>query len=225
MTHPHFPLNSEISTLRVTEIFYSIQGESTYAGQPCVFVRLTGCPLRCSWCDTTYAFHGGKDMSLESVLKQVNSYACPLVEVTGGEPLAQPAAFPLITKLCDEKFEVLVETSGSIDITSVDSRAQIIMDIKCPGSEMEDRIHWGNLQHITAKDQIKFVISNRRDYDWAVDIVKRHHLTDRCPVLFSPTFASQDLRHMAEWILQDRLSVRFQVQLHKFIWGPEARGV
>ena len=225
MTHPHFPLNSEISTLRVTEIFYSIQGESTYAGQPCVFVRLTGCPLRCSWCDTTYAFYGGKDMSLESVLKQVNSYACPLVEVTGGEPLAQPAAFPLITKLCDEKFEVLVETSGSIDITSVDSRAQIIMDIKCPGSEMEDRIHWGNLQHITAKDQIKFVISNRRDYDWAVDIVKRHHLTDRCPVLFSPTFASQDLRHMAEWILQDRLSVRFQVQLHKFIWGPEARGV
>ena len=225
MTHPHFPLNSEISTLRVTEIFYSIQGESTYAGQPCVFVRLTGCPLRCSWCDTTYAFHGGKDMSLESVLKQVNSYACPLVEVTGGEPLAQPAAFPLITKLCDEKFEVLVETSGSIDITSVDSRAQIIMDIKCPSSQMEDQTHWENLQHITSKDQIKFVISNRQDYDWAVDIVKRRQITDLCPVLFSPAFGSQALQPMAEWILQDQLKVRFQIQLHKIIWNPETRGV
>ena len=164
-------------------------------------------------------------MSLESVLEQVNSYACPLVEVTGGEPLAQPAAFPLVTKLCDEGFEVLIETSGSIDITPVDSRAQIIMDIKCPGSEMENQMRWENIQHITTKDQIKFVISNRRDYDWAVDIVKRHHLTDQCPVLFSPAFGSQDLRSMAEWILEDRLQVRFQMQLHKFIWDPETRGV
>ena len=164
-------------------------------------------------------------MSLESVLEQVNSYACPLVEVTGGEPLAQPAAFPLVTKLCDEGFEVLIETSGAIDITPVDSRAQIIMDIKCPGSEMENQMRWENIQHITTKDQIKFVISNRRDYDWAVDIVKRRHLTDRCPVLFSPAFGSQDLRSMAEWILEDRLQVRFQMQLHKFIWDPETRGV
>ena len=164
-------------------------------------------------------------MSLEAVLEQVNSYVCPLVEVTGGEPLAQPAALPLISKLCNEGFEVLIETSGAIDITSVDSRAQIIMDIKCPSSEMEDRMRWENLQHITSKDQIKFVISNRRDYDWAVDIVKRHHLTDRCPVLFSPAFGSQDLRPMAEWILEDRMQFRLQVQLHKFIWDPEARGV
>ena len=164
-------------------------------------------------------------MSLEAVLKQVNSYACPLVEVTGGEPLAQPAAFPLVTKLCDEGFEVLIETSGSIDITPVDSRAQIIMDIKCPGSEMENQMRWENIQHITTKDQIKFVISNRRDYDWAIDIVKQHHLTARCPVLFSPVFGSQDLQSMAEWILEDRLQIRFQMQLHKFIWDPETRGV
>ncbi len=140
-------------------------------------------------------------MSLESVLEQVNSYACPLVEVTGGEPLAQPAAFPLVTKLCDEGFEVLIETSGSIDIAPVDSRAQIIIDIKCPGSEMENRMRWENIQHITT------------------------NLTDRCPVLFSPAFGSQDLRSMAEWILEDRLQVRFQMQLHKFIWDPETRGV
>ena len=164
-------------------------------------------------------------MSLESVLEQVNSYACPLVEVTGGEPLAQPAAFPLVTKLCDEGFEVLIETSGSIDITPVDSRAQIIMDIKCPGSEMENQMRWENIQHITTKDQIKFVISNRQDYDWAVNIVKRNHLTGRCPVLFSPAFGSQDLRLMAEWILEDGLQIRFQVQLHKIIWDPETRGV
>lgn len=162
---------------------------------------------------------------MEAVLDQVKSYDCPLVEVTGGEPLSQPAAFDLITRLCDECFEVLIETSGAIDIASVDSRAQIIMDIKCPGSEMEDRTHWDNLDHITEKDQIKFVISDRRDYDWAVDVVRRNQLTDRCPVLFSPVFAGQDLRPMAEWILQDRLPVRFQVQLHKFIWDPDTHGV
>ena len=220
MTQPHSPLNSDVNILRITEIFHSIQGESTYAGQPCVFIRLTGCPLRCSWCDTTYAFHGGTDMSLESVLEQVNSYACPLVEVTGGEPLAQPAAFPLVTKLCDEGFEVLIETSGSIDITPVDSRAQIIMDIKCPGSEMENQMRWENIQHITTKDQIKFVISNRRDYDWAIDIVKQHHLTNRCPVLFSPVFGSQDLRPMAEWILEDRMQVRLQAVSYTHLTLP-----
>ena len=225
MTQPHSPLHNDVNTLRITEIFYSIQGESTYAGQPCVFVRLTGCPLRCTWCDTTYAFHGGTNMSLEAVLEQVNRYACPLVEITGGEPLAQPAASPLITKLCDEGFEVLIETSGSIDIAPVDSRAKIIMDIKCPSSEMENQMRWENLQHITSKDQIKFVISNRQDYDWAVNIVKRNHLTGRCPILFSPTFGGQDLRLMAEWILEDGLQIRFQVQLHKIIWDPETRGV
>lgn len=225
MSHPSSSSSPEGTTLRITEIFHSIQGESTHAGQPCVFVRLTGCPLRCTWCDTAYAFHGGTDMTMEAVLTQVKSYGCPLVEVTGGEPLSQPAAFNLITRLCDERLEVLIETSGAIDISPVDSRAQIIMDIKCPGSEMEGRTHWDNLDHITEKDQIKFVISDRRDYDWAVDVVKRNQLTERCPVLFSPVFAGQDLRPMAEWILQDRLLVRFQVQLHKFIWDPDTRGV
>jgi 7-carboxy-7-deazaguanine synthase len=164
-------------------------------------------------------------MSLESVLEKVKSYGCSLVEVTGGEPLSQAAAFPLITRLCDEGLEVLIETSGAIDISPVDSRAKIVLDIKCPGSEMDDRMRWDNLEQITREDQIKFVISDRRDYDWAVDVVKRYHLTDRCPVLFSPVFGGQELRPMAEWILQDRLPVRFQVQLHKFIWDPETRGV
>ncbi len=222
---PHSSSNTEEKILRVTEIFYSIQGESTYAGQPCVFVRLTGCPLRCTWCDTAYAFHGGTDMSLDAVLEQVSRYGCPLVEVTGGEPLSQSAALGLITGLCDEGFEVLIETSGAIDISPVDARAQIILDIKCPGSDMEDRTCWENLDHITEKDQIKFVISDRRDYDWAVDVVKQNQLTERCPVLFSPVFEGQALRPMAEWILQDRLAVRFQVQLHKFIWDPDTRGV
>ncbi len=164
-------------------------------------------------------------MSLEAVLAEVMQYGCPLVEVTGGEPLAQSAAFDLITRLCDERFEVLIETSGAIDITSVDPRARIIMDVKCPGSEMDDRMRWENLRHLTRKDQIKFVISDRRDYDWAVDVVRKHQLTDRCPVLFSPVFGGQDLQSMAEWILHDRLPVRFQIQLHKFIWDPRARGV
>ena len=230
MPSSNLPMNQSTSgfeslTLRVTEIFHSIQGESTYAGQPCVFVRLTGCPLRCTWCDTAYAFHGGTDMSFEAILKQVKGYDCPLVEVTGGEPLSQPAASHLITYLCDEGLEVLIETSGAIDISPVDSRAKIIMDIKCPGSEMKDRMRWENLDLISQKDQIKFVISDRRDYDWAVDVVKRYQLANRCPVLFSPVFEGQALRSMAEWILQDRLPVRFQVQLHKFIWDPETRGV
>jgi 7-carboxy-7-deazaguanine synthase len=164
-------------------------------------------------------------MSLETVLEQVNSYDCPLVEVTGGEPLSQSTAFELIARLSDKGFAVLIETSGAIDISPVDSRAKIIMDIKCPGSEMDDRMRWDNLQHIAPKDQIKFVISDRRDYDWAVGIVKQYQLTDRCPVLFSPVFAGQELRPMAEWILEDRLPVRFQIQLHKFIWAPDTRGV
>lgn len=222
---PPFPSHSDTDTLRVTEIFHSIQGESTYVGQPCVFVRLTGCPLRCSWCDTAYAFHGGTNMSAEVILGRVASYDCSLVEVTGGEPLAQPGSSQLLTRLCDHGFEVLLETSGAFDISAIDPRAKIIMDVKCPGSEMTDRMRWDNLELLSDKDQIKFVISDRNDYDWAVEVVKRYHLPDRCPVLFSPVFGKQDLRAMAEWILQDRLSVRFQVQLHKFIWDPETRGV
>ena len=214
-----------MSSLQVTEIFHSIQGESTHAGEPCVFVRLTGCPLRCTWCDTAYAFHGGDEMSLDAVLDRVKRYGCSLVEVTGGEPLAQSAALALITRLCEEGFEVLLETSGAIDIAPVDARAAVILDVKCPGSDMQDRMCWDNLRHIRPKDQVKFVIGDRGDYDWAVDVVKRYQLAERCPVLFSPVFGGQALRPLAEWILQDRLPVRFQMQLHKFIWGPNARSV
>lgn len=223
--NPSSSSHSSDTVLRVTEIFHSIQGESTFAGEPCVFVRLTGCPLRCTWCDTAYAFDGGRDMSVDAVLEHVKRYNCSLVELTGGEPLSQASAFPLMVRLCDEGFEVLIETSGALDVSSVDSRAKIILDIKCPGSAMDDRMQWDNLKQMTAKDQIKFVISDRRDYDWAVDVVKRYQLTARCPVLFSPVFGEQAVRPLAEWILQDRLPVRFQVQLHKVIWDPDTRGV
>ena len=171
-------------------------------------------------------------MSLEAVVDQVKGYGCPLVEVTGGEPLAQAAAFELITRLCEERFDVLIETSGALDIAPVDSRASIILDVKCPGSEMDDRMRWDNLQCIRHKDQVKFIIGDRRDYEWAVDVVTRYRLTETCPVLFSPVFGLEGnderhpvLRPLAEWILQDRLPVRLQVQLHKFIWDPDMRGV
>ena len=171
-------------------------------------------------------------MSLEAVMDEVKRYGCSLVEVTGGEPLVQPAAFDLIARLCEERFEVLIETSGAIDVTPVDSRASVILDVKCPGSKMDDRTHWDNLRHLRQKDQVKFVIGDRRDYEWAVDVVKRYRLTEKCPVLFSPVFATEGnddrcslLRPLAEWVLQDRLPVRLQVQLHKFIWDPDTRGV
>ncbi len=211
--------------LRITEIFHSIQGESSYAGQPCVFVRLTGCPLRCTWCDSEYTFSGGTDMTLEAVLAKVKAYGCPLVEVTGGEPLHQPEAFTLVTRLCDEGYEVLVETSGAIDTAPLDRRAHVILDVKCPGSGMLDRMHWPNLARLTKQDEAKFVIKDRADYDWACGIVKQYDLTARCTVLFAPVFGELDPQHLAEWILADRLPVRFQLQLHKFIWAPDMRGV
>jgi 7-carboxy-7-deazaguanine synthase len=212
-------------TLQVTEIFHSIQGESTHVGQPCVFVRLTGCPLRCTWCDTEYAFHGGETMALETILDRVRSYGCPLVEVTGGEPLHQPEALVLLTKLCDAGHQVMIETSGAFDISAIDPRVSIIMDVKCPGSGMTDRMRWANMDHLSQKDEVKFVLKDQADYEWARDIVKQNSLGDRCPVLFSPAFGSLDLQPLAEWILSDRLPVRFQVQLHKLIWDPETRGV
>lgn len=171
-------------------------------------------------------------MSLDTVVGEIQRYGCSLVEVTGGEPLAQPAAFELIAHLCEEGFDVLIETSGAIDVTPVDSRASVILDVKCPGSEMDDRMRWDNLRRLRQKDQVKFVIADRRDYEWAVDVIKRYRLTETCPVLFSPVFATEGnddrcsiLRPLAEWLLRDRLPVRLQVQLHKFIWGPDARGV
>lgn len=211
--------------MRITEIFHSIQGESTYAGRPCVFIRLTGCPLRCTWCDTEYAFYGGQELSDEDILSQIRSFNCPLVEVTGGEPLAQPGCFPFISKLCDARYTVLIETSGAIDITAVDPRAHVILDIKCPGSGMTDRMHWPNVQKLSAKDEAKFVLANRADYDWARDVIAQYDLANRCTVLFSPVFGALELRHLAEWVLADRLPVRVQTQLHKHIWAPDMRGV
>mgnify|MGYP003385069779 FL=1 len=211
--------------MRITEIFHSIQGESSYAGQPCVFVRLTGCPLRCTWCDTGYSFYGGQESSLDAILDKVNSYGCRLVEVTGGEPLAQADSLPLMTRLCDAGYTVLLETSGAIDIAPVDPRVHVILDVKCPGSGMVDRMYWPNVSRLTAKDEAKFVLADRADYDWAREVLVEHDLARRCPVHFSPVFASVDLRQLAEWILADRLPVRFQLQMHKYIWAPDMRGV
>ena len=211
--------------MRVTEIFHSIQGESSYVGQPCVFVRLTGCPLRCAWCDTEYAFYGGSEISIDEILAKVKSYDCSLVEVTGGEPLAQPESIPLISKLCDAGYRVLIETSGAIDIASVDGRAHIILDVKCPGSGMMDRMHWPNLSLLTKKDEAKFVLVDRNDYEWARRIIDQHDLASRCMLLMSPAFGSLEPRQLAEWLLADKLPVRFQMQIHKFIWAPDMRGV
>jgi 7-carboxy-7-deazaguanine synthase len=211
--------------MRVTEIFYSIQGESSFVGQPCVFVRLTGCPLRCTWCDTEYAFYGGSEQSIEYILGKVESYGCRLVEITGGEPLAQSEAFPLITKLCERGYDVLIETSGAIDTATVDTRAHVILDVKCPGSGMSDRMHWPNLDRLTMKDEAKFVLAERADYEWARQVLEQHELATRCTVLMSPVFGSLDPRQLAEWVLADRLPVRLQLQLHKLIWAPDMRGV
>jgi 7-carboxy-7-deazaguanine synthase len=211
--------------MRITEIFHSIQGESSYAGQPCVFVRLTGCPLRCTWCDTDYAFYGGHECSIDEVLAKVQTYGCRLVEVTGGEPLVQPESLPLMTRLCDAGYTVLLETSGAVDIAPVDPRAHVILDVKCPGSGMTDRMHWPNLSQLGDKDEAKFVMADRADYDWAREILTQYDLASRCPVLFSPVFGSLDVRQLAEWTLADRLPVRFQLQMHKYIWAPDMRGV
>ena len=211
--------------LKVTEIFHSIQGESTHAGRPCVFVRLTGCPLRCTWCDTAYAFYGGRDFTENDVIEQVRAFGCPLVEVTGGEPLSQPEACSLLARLCDEGFEVLLETSGAIDTAGVDRRVRVVLDVKCPGSGMAERMHWPNLERLASQDEVKFVIKDRGDYEWARDLIRRRDLAARCTVLVSPVFGETDPRQLAEWVLADRLPVRFQLQLHKHVWAPDMRGV
>jgi len=210
--------------LRVTEIFHSIQGESSHAGRPCAFVRLTGCNLRCRWCDSEYTFTGGEKMSIDEILAQIKSYGCNLVELTGGEPLAQAESLDLIRRFCDEGFELLIETSGSIDIAPVDRRATIILDIKCPGSGEMEKNRWENLQHLKPGDEIKFVIADRSDYDWARQVIAERGL-DRWTVLLSPVWGEMDLQSLAEWMLADRVPARLQTQLHKHIWGAEARGV
>ncbi|MFQ5779746.1 MAG: radical SAM protein [Nitrospiria bacterium] len=211
--------------MKINEIFKSIQGESSYAGFPCVFIRTTGCHLRCRWCDTAYAFHEGAEYSVESILHSVRRFGCRYVELTGGEPLLQEESYILIKALLDEGYHVLIETSGSIPINRIDPRAVIIMDIKCPGSGMEQATHWDNLKRLKRRDEIKFVISDRADYDWAKEVLARHPTLRDKIVHFSPVFGQMPPRRLAEWILEERLPVRFQLQVHKYIWDAALRGV
>jgi 7-carboxy-7-deazaguanine synthase len=211
--------------LKIHEIFYSLQGESTFAGRPCVLVRLTGCQMRCSWCDTEYAFYEGGWMSLDEVVERVASFGCPLVEVTGGEPLLQPAVHPLMTRLCDEGYEVLIETGGGLDISPVDSRVRRIVDVKCPASGEAGNNRWQNLDDLRPTDELKFVVADRGDYDWAKAVIADRGLAGRCPIHLSPVWESMPPAELAAWILADRLPVRLTLQQHKILWGKETRGV
>lgn len=207
--------------LRISEIFHSIQGESSRVGLPTVFVRLTGCPLRCVWCDTEYAFSGGEMMSLPEVLARIAEFSCNTVCVTGGEPLAQKACIDLLRALCDAGYSVSLETSGALDIGEVDARVARIMDIKAPGSGEVDKNRWENIPLLNAHDEVKFVLASAADYDWAVDIVRRENLAERCAVLFSPVQGDLSPTELAQWVVRDHLPVRFQLQLHKVLWGSE----
>jgi 7-carboxy-7-deazaguanine synthase len=213
-------------TLTINEIYHSIQGESTWAGRPCVFVRLTFCDLRCNYCDTEYAFYEGAKRTLPEIADAVARLRCPLVEITGGEPLLQKNVLPLMTMLCDAGHTVLLETSGAHDISPVDPRVHRIMDLKTPGSGEVERNLWANIDHLTTLDEVKCVIGSREDYEWSCEKVRRFELTKRCnAVLFSPIFGRIDPRQIVEWILADGLDVHFQLQMHKFIWTPTQRGV
>lgn len=213
--------------LRVTEIFRSIQGESTHAGRPCTFVRLTGCPMRCVWCDSEYTFTGGDHVSLDDVMQQVHALGCKLVEVTGGEPLAQKQAFALIRRLCDEGFEVLVETGNYVSTAEVDSRAKVILDIKCPASGEEARNDWSNIERLRAdRDEVKFVVADEGDWLYAKRVIEEKDLESRTlAILISPVWGRIDLQQLANWIAGSGLDVRMQLQLHKYIWGPDVQGV
>ena len=207
--------------LRITEIFYSLQGEARSVGCPTVFIRLTGCPLRCGYCDTSYAFQGGEWYSLDDILQEVARYNTRYVTVTGGEPLAQKPCLNLLSRLCDAGYQVSLETSGALDVSAVDSRVIKVMDIKTPASGEVDKNLDSNLQYLTSQDQVKFVLSDRQDYDWAVALLRQQALADKCEVLFSPVYGQLDARQLADWILADQLPVRFQIQLHKLLWGDE----
>jgi len=212
--------------LTINEIFYSIQGESTHAGRPCVFVRLTACDLRCSWCDTPYAFYEGRKMPLDEVVQQAEAYNCPLIEITGGEPLLQEEVYPLMDRLLMSGHTVLLETGGHIDISRVPAAVVKVIDVKCPGSGEAERNRWENLERLQSHDQVKFVIRDRGDYEFARGALCRHQLDRKCAaVLFSPVHEVLEPKILSEWVLQDRLPVRVQLQLHKYIWGPDVRGV
>lgn len=212
--------------LTINEIFHSIQGESTHSGRPCVFVRLTACDLRCSWCDTPYAFYEGRKVSVEEVVSQVRSYACDLVEITGGEPLLQRDVYPLMNALLEHGHEVLIETGGHLSVAQVPAGVARIIDVKCPGSGEAGRTHWENLEALRPRDEVKFVIRDRVDYEYARDVVARYALTSKAgALLFSPVHGVLAPADLAEWILADRLPVRLQLQSHKYIWGANVRGV
>ena len=211
--------------LIINEIFHSIQGESSRAGLPCVFVRLTGCNLRCSYCDTEYAFTEGTPMSVDEIEATVHSYGCTLVEVTGGEPLMQDAVHELLRRLCNNGYEVLLETGGSLDISMVDRRVRRIIDLKCPGSGMMKKNLWSNIEQLKPTDEVKFVIGSREDFDWAANVIREHGIDRRSQMLMSAVFGSLTPLQLSEWILESGLHVRFQLQLHKYIWEPSARGV
>jgi len=212
--------------LTVNEIFHSIQGESTFAGEPCVFVRLTACDLRCSWCDTPYAFYEGRKMSVDAVVAEVEGHGCPLVEITGGEPLLQEDVYPLMDRLLARGRTVMLETGGHHPITRVPAAVLKIVDVKCPGSGEADKNDWSNLDRLALHDEVKFVVKDRADYEFAKEVIARHGLADRAgAVLLSPVHGVLDPKTLSEWILADRLRARLQLQLHKYIWPPDTRGV
>ena len=210
-----------MTSLRIFEIFHSLQGESSRVGLPTVFVRLTGCPLRCGYCDTEYAFHGGSTQTLEEILREVAQYQAQYVCVTGGEPLAQKSCHDLLKALCDAGYSVSLETSGAMDISQVDARVSVIMDIKTPGSGEESKNLWANIAHLKAKDEVKFVLADRADYDWAREILEKYQIVKKSPVLFSPVYKTLPPADLAKWVLEDRLPVRMQLQLHKILWGEK----
>ncbi len=214
-------VESSASRLRITEIFYSLQGESRTSGYATVFVRLTGCPLRCEYCDTTYAFKGGEWFSLQDILSEVKKYNAKYITVTGGEPLAQKQCINLLKLLCDEGYEVSLETSGALDISAVDKRVSRVMDLKTPASKEEAKNDYNNIELLTAHDQLKFVICDRNDYEWAVNKIKEYDLLSRCEVFFSTSHQQLKPQQLADWIIEDQLAVRFQMQLHKYLWNDE----
>ncbi len=211
--------------IKVNEIYFSIQGESSKAGLPCVFVRLTYCNLRCTYCDTEYAFFDGKDYSIDEIIDRVKKYECRLVEITGGEPLFQKECYDLLKKLCEEGFEVLLETGGSLPVKEVDKAVRIIMDLKCPSSGMVKKNLFENIRYLKTGDELKFVIGTREDYEWTKEIIKKYGLSNKCEILFSVVFGELEPLTLVNWILEDKLKVRFQLQMHKFIWDPLAKGV
>ena len=212
--------------LKINEIYHSIQGESTHAGRPCVFVRLTYCNLRCTYCDTEYAFYEGKDMSVQQVIDEVEKYNCKLVELTGGEPLVQmDECLDLMKTFCELGYEVMIETGGSLSIKDIDPRVKIIMDLKCPSSGMEKKNLFENLQYLKQTDELKFVIGNREDYEWSLEKIKQYNIQGKCTILFSVVFGELEPVQIINWILEDKLDVRFQLQMHKYIWHPQTKGV